>query len=276
MLVDIGPVCMAITTERSLVPCEPDILKVEGFVKDILSELRDYLPVLRQRAYRIKRTNSMPSIVKSMVEAAKLVDEENLTPMACIAGAVSDHMKNYLNEEGFDFISVNNGGDISIFNNNAGRTIRVAIGNINKKIHTPYILRIEGLMDFGIATSGVGGRSLSLGLAEIGTVIAKTGAIADAAATYICNYTNIESPKIKRKKAIEVDPTTDIPDELVTVDIGQLNQQEINNALHNGLNYAYKLLKQNIIIDAFISLKDTVATTITGEKYIKLEVSDGD
>lgn len=276
MFLDIGPVCMSITAERSSVPCEPDIKKVEGFTKNILSDLREYLPVLRQKAFRIKKTDNMPSIVKSMIEAVKLVDEENLTPMASVAGAVSDHVKDYLSEEGYDFISVNNGGDISILNNDSGRVVRVLIGNINRRIHTPYTLRIEGLRSFGIATSGIGGRSLSLGLAEIGTAVAKTGAIADAAATSLCNHTNIESPKVMRKKAKEIDPTTDIPDDLVTVNIGQLNQYEIDHALHNGLSYAYNLMKQNVIIDAFIFLKDTMATTITGEKFIKLEVSDGD
>lgn len=276
MFLDIGPVCMSITAERSSVTCEPDIQKLEGFTKNILSDLRDYLPVLRQKAFKIKKTNNMPSIVKRMVEAVKLVDEENLTPMASVAGAVSDHVKDYLSEEGYDFISVNNGGDISILNNDSGRIIRVSIGNINKGTQTPYTLRIEGLNDFGIATSGIGGRSLSLGLAEIGTAVAKTGAAADAAATSLCNHTNIESPKVMRKKAKEIDPTTDIPDDLVTINIGQLNQYEIDQALHNGLSYAYNLMKQNVIIDAFIFLKNTMATTITGEKFIKLEVSDGD
>jgi len=276
MLVDIGPVCMSVITKRSSVSCEPDMYKVEGFIKDILSDLRDWLPVLRQKAFRIKKTKDMPSIAKRMVEAVKLIDEENLTPMASVAGAVSDEVRDYLKGEGFDFISANNGGDISIFNNDPGKAIRVSIGDINKKIHTPYSLRIEGLKDIGIATSGIGGRSLSLGLAEIGTAVAKTAAIADAAATSLCNHTDIESPRVIRKKAKEIDPTTDIPHDLVTVDINQLNQDEINNALYNGLTYAYKLLKQNLIIDAFILLKNTVATTITGEKYIKLEVSDGD
>ncbi len=275
MFFEIGPASLVVKVEKGNKPCEPDRVRIEGFVKEILKGISENLIVLKQKAYRIKRYKYMPSVAKRMIDAVKMVDEKTLTPMASVAGAVSDEIKNFLLSEGYDFITVNNGGDLSVFKDNPDRILKVAVGDINKNIHTPYILNIKELRDFGIATSGVGGRSLSLGIAEIGTVIAETGAVADAAATFICNKTNTDSDKIKRIKASEIDPLTDIPDDYVTIEIGELNQDEINNALSNGLEYAHNLLKKNIIIDAFLYLKGNTVTTITDEKYIKLEVLHG-
>ncbi len=276
MFLEIGPASLVVKVEKDNELCEPDRTRMEEFIKEILKEISENLIVLKQKAYRLKRFKDMPSVVRRMIEAVKIVDEETLTPMASVAGAVSDEIKQFLKSQGYGFIIVNNGGDLSIFKNNPDRMVKVAIGDINKNIHTPYVFSIKELSDFGIATSGIGGRSLSLGVAEMGTVIAETGAVADAAATFICNMTNIDSEKVKRKRASEIDPLTDIPDEYVTIEIGELNQYEINNALSNGLKYAYNLLKNNIIIDAFLYLKGNMVTTITGEKYIKLEVLHGD
>ncbi|HOP85664.1 MAG TPA: UPF0280 family protein [Syntrophorhabdaceae bacterium] len=275
MYIEIGPVSVVIKTEKSHVNVEPDRSKLENYIKELLHLIGGCLPVLRQRAYRIKRFQNLPSTAKKMIEAVKTVDEETLTPMASVAGAVSDEIKAYLKKEGFDFISVNNGGDISIFNKDLEKSTKVSIGHVNKNIHTPYILNIKGIKDYGIATSGLGGRSFTLGIAEIGTVIAETGAIADAAATYICNKTDVVSKNVLKEKASVIDPTTDIPHEYVTIDISKLNQEEANIALQNGLKIAYNLKEEKKIFDAFIFLKGNMVTTITGDKNIKLEVSHG-
>jgi len=275
MYIEIGPVSVVIKAEKSHGKLAPDRTGLETYIKEILQLIGGCLPVLRQRAYKIRRFKNLPSVAKRMIEAVKIVDEETLTPMASVAGAVSDEIKEYLKDEGFDFVSVNNGGDISIFNKYLEKSIKVSIGHINKNIHTPYILNIKGIKDYGIATSGLGGRSFTLGVAEIGTVIAETGAIADAAATYICNKTDVVSKNVLKEKASVIDPTTDIPDEYVTIDIDKLNQEEAKNALQNGLKIAYNLKEQKKIFDAFIFLKGNMVTTIAGDKNIKLEVSHG-
>ncbi|MCX7965873.1 MAG: hypothetical protein N2596_04530 [Syntrophorhabdaceae bacterium] len=276
MYIEIGPASLVVKTEKGGTNCEPDRARLEVYIKNILESIREYLPVLRLKAYKIKRFHNMPDVVKYMIEGVKAIDEETLTPMASVAGAVSDEIKNFLKQDGFDFISVNNGGDISLFNENLERTIRVSIGHINKNTHTPYILNIKGFKEYGIATSGLGGRSFTLGLAEIGTVIAKSGAIADAAVTYICNKTNVDTEHVLRKKAYLIDPTTDIPEEYVTLNIDKLNQEEASIALQNGLNIAYNLKEKKVIFDALIYLKGNMVTTINGVKNIKLEVLYGD
>jgi ApbE superfamily uncharacterized protein (UPF0280 family) len=117
-----------------------------------------------------------------------------------------------------------NGGDIAIWNERR-RTLRIGLGDIQAGRGLPYTLRIEALKEFGVATSGFGGRSFTLGIAEMGTVIAEKSALADAAATFICNRTNVAAPGIIRQKAVKLDPRTDIPDELVTVQVGELKDE---------------------------------------------------
>ena len=163
--------------------------------------------------------------------------------MAAVAGSVADAMKEFLKNEGLDLVSVNNGGDISIFNIK-GRGLKIDIGDIHTGKSSPYMLNIEQLIDYGLATSGFGGRSFTLGLADSVTVVAATGAVADAAATFICNCTNTESDLVIRQKASEIDPLTDIPDDNVTIRIGKLNDNDRLQALENGLNISANIKNQ--------------------------------
>ena len=274
MYIEIGPAGISVSGERDGLPYEFEKAKLEETVKDILEGIKECLPILKQRAYRIKNTAHLPDVAKKMVHAVKMVDEATLTPMAAVAGAVADAVKEHFKGMGLDFISVNNGGDISIFNKD-GRPLRIGLGDINKNRATPCTLRIKGLNDHGVASSGFGGRSFTLGLADIVTVVGSTGALADAAATFICNHTDAETDKVARKAAYEIDPLTDIPDELVTVSIGELDKEIIAKALENGLRTSYQLKESKIIYDAVIMLKGEVVTTINGDKHISMEVQNG-
>jgi hypothetical protein len=158
-----------------------------------------------------------------------------------------------------------------------GRTVRIAIGDINGNRVTPYRLVVNGLASFGMATSGFGGRSFTLGIADAATVVSGSGAVADAAATYVGNATNVETWLVARKKAAEIDPDTDIPDEMVTVRVGKLDGELVREALSRGLAAALKLKEAGIIRDAVLMLRDEMVTTIREESgTIALEVRDGD
>ena len=274
MFLEIGPVSLVISGEKDAIPYAFDRYKLEEKIRSILEEIKECLPVLKQKAYKIKNTKHMPDVPRKMVEAVKVIDESSLTPMAAVAGSVADAIKEFLKSEGLDLVSVNNGGDVSIFNKK-GRGLRIDIGDIHIGKSSPYMLNIEQLIDFGLATSGFGGRSFTLGLAESVTVIAATGAVADAAATFICNCTNTESDQVVRQKAAEVDPLTDIPDDNVTIRIGKLNETDIFQALENGLNIAANIKKQRHIYDAVIKFQGHMVTTINGDNPIKLEVRNG-
>jgi hypothetical protein len=274
MFLEIGPASLVIIGEKDGKPNVFDKEKLVEKVNSILGEIREYLPVLKQKAYKIINTKHMPDVPRKMVEAVKAIDEASLTPMAAVAGSVADAIKDFLKNECPDLVSINNGGDISIFNRK-GRGLKIDIGDIHTGESSPYMLNIEQLIDYGLATSGFGGRSFTLGLADSVTVIAATGAVADAAATFICNYTNTESDKVIRQKASEIDPLTDIPDDNVTIRINQLNKNDILQALVNGLNIAANIKKQKHIYDAVIKLHGHMVTTINGDNPIKLEVQNG-
>jgi ApbE superfamily uncharacterized protein (UPF0280 family) len=274
MFIEIGPATLVIAGTKENEVCQFDRVAVEGLVRQLLAEIRDSMPVLRQKAFRIKKTGGLPEVGRRMVDAVRCVDEGSLTPMAAVAGALSDMVKEFLLGGNPDLLSVNNGGDVSVFNREETE-MRIGIGDISSGRPTPYVLLIQGMASYGVATSGFGGRSFTTGLADVATVVAESGAIADAAATFICNETFVEAPEVVRQRAGELDPLTDIPDELVTVCVGNLNAWHVKRALHNGLNAAKRLRSRGTITDALIALKGKAVVTIGGGENIRLEVRNG-
>jgi ApbE superfamily uncharacterized protein (UPF0280 family) len=83
----------------------------------------------------------------------------------------------------------------------------------------------------GIATSGWRGRSQSLGIADAVTVLARTAAAADAAATLVANAVDIEHPSIRRLPARDVKHDSDLGERLVTVAVEPLPATAIARAL---------------------------------------------
>jgi hypothetical protein len=274
VFLEIGPASLVIQGEKDGKPYEFEREMLVQRIKSILAEIRECLPVLKQKAYKIKNTKHMPDVPRKMVEAVKAIDEASLNPMAAVAGSVADAIREFLKNEGLDLVSVNNGGDISIFNN-IGRHLKIDIGDIQTGQSSSYMLNIEQFTVYGLATSGFGGRSFTLGLADSVTVVAATGAIADAAATFICNCTNTDSDQVIRRRASEIDPLTDIPDDNVTIRIGELNEKDILNALENGLGIATNIKNKKHIYDTIIKIRGHMVTTINGDNPIKLEVHNG-
>ena len=107
----------------------------------------------------------------------------------------------------------------------------------------------------GIATSGWGGRSFSLGIADSATVLAATAASADAAATMIANAVNGVHPSIERRPACSLDPDSDLGDHLVTVAVGDLPLEIVDAALDRGLAEARRLRLCGLIDSAALSLQ---------------------
>ena len=109
----------------------------------------------------------------------------------------------------------------------------------------------------GIATSGWRGRSFSLGIADSVTVLARTAAGADAAATMIANSVNVEDPAILRRPACELKDDTDLGDRLVTVAVGPLSKDRVRRALDAGMVTARELTQRGLIHGAVLWLQDT-------------------
>ena len=104
----------------------------------------------------------------------------------------------------------------------------------------------------GIATSGWRGRSFSLGIADSVTVLAKTAAMADAAATIIANAVDLDDPRVLRRPARELKDDSDLGELLVTVDVPMLPSDAVQAALERGRRRADDLRRDGLIHSALL------------------------
>ncbi|HYD04921.1 MAG TPA: UPF0280 family protein, partial [Reyranella sp.] len=223
---------------------------IDRFV-DVLPTLVCELPTLRRRVGEAYPLLQGP-VARRMAEAVWPHRALFITPMAAIAGAVADEMlQAMLAGRALDKAYVNDGGDIAI-HLSPGHSLRAGI----------FAQALDGAVTLthdrpvrGIATSGRGGRSFSLGIADSATVLARTAAAADAAATLIANAVDIDHPAIERRPARELDPDSDLGDLPVTVSVGRLPHYAIDEALDRGLEEARRLRCLGLIDSAAISLK---------------------
>ena len=109
-----------------------------------------------------------------------------------------------------------------------------------------------------MATSGWRGRSFSLGIADSVTVLARSAAEADAAATMIANGVNVADAVVVRRPACELKDDTDLGEQLVTVEVGALSQQRIDAALSAGERLAQRLREEGTIAAAVLYLQGAV------------------
>ena len=108
----------------------------------------------------------------------------------------------------------------------------------------------------GAATSGRGGRSLSLGIADAATVLAATAAGADAAATLIANTVDLpDHQAIRRGPASAEDPDSDLGDRPVVLAVGALSDAEVAAALDRGAAEAERMREAGLIHAAALALR---------------------
>ena len=83
----------------------------------------------------------------------------------------------------------------------------------------------------GVCTSGLGGRSLTRGIAGGVTVFSRRCALADACATHIANCSYIESPRVHTCLAGEIEPESDIASLRIVTAVEPLLQEEKRRGL---------------------------------------------
>ncbi|QHQ37087.1 UPF0280 family protein [Algicella marina] len=162
-----------------------------------------------------------------------------LTPMAAVAGAVADEiLDTMLSVALLRKALVNNGGDIAYFAA-PGEPLRILMSTLaGERLGVANLPAGRG----GVATSGWGGRSFSLGIADSVTVLAETAAEADAAATLVTNAVDLPGhPAVRRSPAEELSPESDLGARLVTTGCGRLTDGEIEQALAAGMEEAERL-----------------------------------
>ncbi len=232
----------------------------------ILPELADELVLLRKPL--TKRVSAQGKVAQRMIEAALPFADVYVTPMAAVAGAVAEEVMRIMLAAGpLDRAYVNDGGDIAL-HLTPGQSLKFGVaGDFSSGGQTPAIngtLTLETSDEIGgIATSGAQGRSFSLGIADSVTVLAKTAATADVAATLVANAVNIESKAITRKAAKKLDPDSDLGDLLVTTKIGDLTAAEIAAALDNGVKQAEAYRSRGLIAGAVLMLRGETRTVGT-------------
>ncbi len=124
-----------------------------------------------------------PPIVKAMLSAGMSV---GVGPMAAVAGAIAEYVGSGLLKKGCREVLVGNGGDIYISRN---RDCTVGIFAGDSPLSLQVGVRLSGSrMPLAVcSSSGTVGHSLSLGRADSVTVVARSAALADAAATRLGN-----------------------------------------------------------------------------------------
>lgn len=217
---------------------------------DILPTLVRELPVLRRPVGEAYPLLQGP-VARRMAEAVWPHRTVFITPIAAVAGAVADEMLQALvGGRTLDKAYVNDGGDIAL-HLAPGQSLRAGI--FAQGLDGVALLTHERPVR-GIATSGRGGRSFSLGIADSVTVLAATAAAADAAATMIANEVNADHPAIERRPAYDLDPDSDLGELLVTVAVGDLPPEIVAAALDRGAAEARRLRLCGLIDSAALSL----------------------
>lgn len=201
-----------------------------GRFRSILDELIGELPLLR------REVGDMPqgAIAQRMTGATLSHAPVFVTPMAAVAGSVAEAvLAAMIQATPLRRAYVNNGGDIA-FHLTQGERFRMAIAGLDGaalgRVDVGY-----GDAARGIASSGQGGRSLSLGIAQTVTVLARSAAEADVAATLIANAVDIPGhPGITRAAASSLQPDSDLASRLVVTHVGALTDSETAEALDRG------------------------------------------
>ncbi|RTZ98397.1 MAG: UPF0280 family protein [Deltaproteobacteria bacterium] len=201
------------------------------------------------------------TLVRQMIDSVRSIGDEDLTPMAAVAGTIADAVADWIERHKVSKVVVNNGGDIAI---RLSDHESVTVG-VRPRIQRPdvtHLLRLNSTRRaWGVTTSGFGGRSFTRGIASAVTVLAGRASMADAAATAIANACTVKDAAIVRQAARQIDPGTDIPDIDVTVDIGPLDPQKKEAALARALIKADTLVQRKTIIGALMAIDAQVVTT---------------
>lgn len=253
-----GPIDLVISADGEAADVHGAYQVAAAMFPNILPELVAELAILRSPVEMVRPYVSSP-VARRMVDAVWPYRDVFITPMAAVAGAVAEHVLAAMVEAApLRRAIVNNGGDIAIHLAESEIVRAGVVGDLS-------LPRMDAGIEVacsdpvrGMATSGWRGRSQSLGIADAVTVLASNAAAADAAATIVANAVNVDDPDIRRVPACEVRDDSDLGNLLVTVDVGLLSAQKVEQALENGTRRAAELRARGLIVAAYLQLQRQV------------------
>ncbi|MGC1175074.1 UPF0280 family protein [Polaromonas sp.] len=209
-------------------------------------------------------------IARRMWHACRPYKSSFITPMAAVAGAVAQELVACYAADGITRAWINNGGDIAL-HLTPSQSVRIGLYADLARLSTSEIVegvRTDGQFEVssvqpvrGVATSGWRGRSFSLGIADSVTVLARTAAEADAAATVIANAVDVRDTRILRRPACELKDDTDLGTIPVTADVPPLEPALVQQALRAGLKRAQALRAAGLIWSAALVCQNQLVTT---------------
>ena len=230
--------------------------------EQVLPELVQELPLLRQ-AVSSKATDCplKGPVARRMWQACRPFAMDFITPMAAVAGSVAQEIIACYQRPGIARAWVNNGGDIAM-HLTPGQSLKVGLyadiarldaAQLQDQLLLDGQFSVEAAMPVrGVATSGWRGRSFSMGIADSVTVLARTAAQADAAATVIANAVNVNDARVQRAPAASLKDDSDLGQRLVTTGVPPLAPALVLQALQAGLATARALQSEGLIDSALL------------------------
>ena len=254
VLAESGPMRLVISASIGKVVQTKTALRAAEESYGFLERVARHRKFLGRQFLETRQQITDPLALK-MISSVLTIGDEDLTPMAAVAGTIADEVADFLFELGMTKVVVDNGGDVAI---RADREDPVTVGirpDVNDRA-VSYVIGLDpDLRSHGVATSGLGGRSLTRGIASAATVVARTASLADAAATAVANASFLEDEQVLRRPAEEIDPYTDIAGLDITVTVGPLSEEMKSRAVSQSIRRAEDLVQQGVILGAFVAVQ---------------------
>lgn len=230
--------------------------------EQVLPELVQELPQLRLAVSSNPADCPLQGpVARRMWQACQPFAHDFITPMAAVAGSVAQEIIACYQRPGIARAWVNNGGDIAM-HLTPGQSIKVGLYADIARLDVAQLqdqLLLDGQFSVdaavpvrGVATSGWRGRSFSMGIADSVTVLARTAAQADAAATVIANAVNVNDARVQRAPAASLKDDSDLGQRLVTTGVPPLAPALVLQALQAGLATARSLQNKGLIDSALL------------------------